>query len=419
MQKFLSLPFRHIAAFILLLSTAGCLKDKSTYTYQIVTPVYKTLTEVRADMKSGPVEELRTPGKIYVYGKYLFVNEINRGIHIIDNSSPSAPKKISFIKIPGNVDLAVKGNILYADTYRDLVAMDISDPKNVTAKKFLSNVFPYQGGYIMNTSGNPDSTLVLVDYTVKDTTVDANYRGRYYFDCPNCMYANAAQATASAGQGKAGSMSRFALVNDNLFTVSQTDLTVINTSTAADPTVVVTKKISNWGIETIFPLKDKLFIGSNSAMYIYDITNPSSPTQLSQFTHFRSCDPVVAEGNYAYVTLRDGNSCGTKINELQVVDITNLNAPALKKTYAQQNPRGLSKDGNTLIICDGPAGVKFFDATDVSNIVLRSTITGIDPNDVITIGPIAIVTANDGLYQFDFSDIGSVKQISRLSITRN
>ncbi|HHN47860.1 MAG TPA: hypothetical protein ENN08_02830, partial [Bacteroidales bacterium] len=53
---------------------------------------------------------------------------MNQGIHVVDNSNPASPQIISFIAIPGNYDLAIRGNILFADSYIDLVALDISDP---------------------------------------------------------------------------------------------------------------------------------------------------------------------------------------------------------------------------------------------------------------------------------------------------
>src|SRR5437867_12520350 len=102
-----------IAGFIL----HSCLKDKCTHTYRIYTPVYKTTQEVRANIKSNGPKEIVNAGKLYLRGPYIFLNEIDRGIHIIDNTNPASPKNIAFIDIPGNMDLAVKGNTLYADLY--------------------------------------------------------------------------------------------------------------------------------------------------------------------------------------------------------------------------------------------------------------------------------------------------------------
>src|SRR5436305_88536 len=97
-----------------LLFLQGCFKDSCRNSYAIYIPVYKTLSQVRASMKSEAPRPLQNTGKLYVQGNYIFLNEVQKGIHVIDNTNPSNPKNISFINIPGNIDLAVKGNYLYA-----------------------------------------------------------------------------------------------------------------------------------------------------------------------------------------------------------------------------------------------------------------------------------------------------------------
>src|SRR5215208_6306238 len=99
-----------LVIFCLVVLLPGCLKDSCRNTYRIYMPVYKTLTQARADMKSNAPQTLQNTGKIYVFGNYIFLNELNKGIHVIDNSNPSSPRNMNFINIPNNVDLAVKGN---------------------------------------------------------------------------------------------------------------------------------------------------------------------------------------------------------------------------------------------------------------------------------------------------------------------
>ena len=104
-----------IAAIISLAFLSGCIKDqcKSTNTYTFYKPVYKTTAEVRANIRSNSPRDIEQPGKLYIRGNYIFLNEVDKGIHVIDNSNPSNPARVAFIDIPGNMDLAVKGNILY------------------------------------------------------------------------------------------------------------------------------------------------------------------------------------------------------------------------------------------------------------------------------------------------------------------
>src|SRR5215213_4433485 len=129
---------KNIIPLLLLLAApiffTSCIKDKCTRTYTFYEPVYKTPAEVRANIKSNAARAVERPGKLFIRGNYIFLNETDRGIHIIDNTNHSAPKNVAFIDIPGNVDVAVKGNTLYADSYVDLVTLDITDPLNVSVK---------------------------------------------------------------------------------------------------------------------------------------------------------------------------------------------------------------------------------------------------------------------------------------------
>src|SRR5258706_7483184 len=158
-----------ILVFIVFLFS-GCMKDKITRTYKISTPIYEVLTTFRESVKSQSPAIIENTGKLTVIGKYILLSEPLKGIHVIDNSNPSSPKNVSFINIPGNEDMAVKGNTLYADAYGDLVTFDISDPLNAKAKEFTANVFPdhsnyYLGNYVPGGIINPDSINVVIGWS--------------------------------------------------------------------------------------------------------------------------------------------------------------------------------------------------------------------------------------------------------------
>lgn len=139
-------------AFLLLLALLGCHTNidtsappagAPTFSGEGYRPIYLSETEIRQITTESP-QPLRKPGKIYLKGNYLFINEQGKGLHLIDNADPRAPRKLSFIKIPGNVDLAVKGNLLYADNGRDFVVLNISDPTKIQLVKRIENAFPVQ-----------------------------------------------------------------------------------------------------------------------------------------------------------------------------------------------------------------------------------------------------------------------------------
>jgi hypothetical protein len=130
----------------------------------------------------------------------------------------------------------------------------------------------------------------------------------------------------------------------------------------------------------------------------------------------RACDPVVADNNYAYVTLRNGTICSGFNNQLELIDISSLQQPQLAKIYPMTNPHGLAKDNNLLFICDGRDGLKMYDATDPLNILLRKTISGIETYDAIAWNNNLLVVAKDGLYQYDYSNPASLVQRSKLEV---
>ena len=414
----LLLAFRYLIALPVLFCFSGCLKDTCEETFQLQIPVFKSLSAVRADMKGGVPRDIQYPGKIFTIGQYIFVNEIDRGIHVIDNANPVSPRNISFINIPGNMDMAVQNNTLYADSYSDLVTMDISDINNITAQKFVSNVFPDRNFYYYSTSTNPDSIKVVVDFILKDTVVDCQTY-RMMSGCATCAYAMDTRAAMSAagGQkaGKGGSMARFTILKNHLYTVTRSDLRVFNLSQPADPQLVNTRQVGSWNIETIFPFINKLFIGSTTGMFIFDVTDPAAPNLTGQFAHVQSCDPVIADDNYAYVTLRNGTMCAGNVNQLDVLDIRTV-TPSLLKTYPLTNPHGLSKENNLLYVCEGDAGLKVFDATNVLSLKQVAHLKNIDAFDVITNGNLALVIGRDGLYQFDISQTSNIKQVSRIPV---
>jgi hypothetical protein len=418
MNRHILLTLQAICACTILLLLSGCFKDNCKHSYKLYTPVYKTLTEVRANMKSGAPRSLENPGKLYVFGNYIFLNEDNKGIHIIDNSQPSAPKNIAFVNIPGNVDLSVSGSTLYADSYSDLVVFDISTPTQVTAKKFLNNVFPHRNSFYLGASSNPDSIKVIADWVSRDTVVECETYTYLYNNFYALSQADKSGSYASPGVGgMGGSMARFTIFNNHLYTVTNTNLKVFNISSRENPSFTNEVNIG-WGIETIYPFKDKLFIGSNTGMFIYDVSNPGTPSKLGQFQHVFSCDPVIAEDKYAYVTLRSGTICRNATNLLEVINIENVLQPSAVKTYTMTNPHGLSKDGNILFLCDGKAGLKIYDASNVLNVKLIKTVDNLETFDVIAWNRRALVVAKDGLYQFDYTDQGNIKLLSKINIDK-
>ncbi len=435
------------ASLKLMLLTAGLLalgacEDvcQQTYVYTLYEPVYMTREEMRAAIKPEVPVALEKPGKIYLYGKYLLINEVNKGIHVFNNANPKAPQALAFISIPGNVDMAVKDNILYADNATDLIALDISNPAEAKVVKQVESVFPVAGqtypGPWRPAAMMPDlnpARGVIVDWVKKeerqvsgcDQPTDlqtgwTNWNGGIFFaTMEDSRLANTSVAPPVNTTGIGGSMARFTIAQDHLYTVDNTTLRVFAINQAADPQPGSTINVG-WNIETIFPYKNNLFIGSQTGMFIFDASNPAQPVQQGMFSHLMACDPVVVDDKYAYVTLRSGTFCrNTTLNQLDVVDIRDLRNPKLVKSYPMQNPHGLGKDGNTLFVCDGKSGLKVYDATDINTIDKNQLAAeSIHSYDIIPFGNIAIVIGEDGLYQYDYSDPKKLRLLSKIAVNK-
>lgn len=413
-----------ITARLMLLSLgavllAGCAKDncQKVRTYTIYKPVFRTKDSVRNNIRSNVARAIERPGKIYIKGNYIFLNEIDKGIHVIDNTNPAAPVNKAFIDVPGNIDIAVKGNVLYADLYTDMVAIDITNPLQVSVKKIIDNLFPYRlYGNGFTTDGNATGQII-VDWEKRDTSVVEDCTQPFFeMDGGFFIATSGSNGVKSSPFGTGGSMARFAIAGDRLYTVSRSDLEVIDISVLENPVVRATVSLG-WNIETIFPFRNQLFIGSTTGMFVYNISNPDQPQPAGRFSHVQSCDPVIADDNYAYVTLRSGTNCNTTINQLEVLRLSSGSSadPQLVKTYPMANPHGLSKDNDLLFICDGIAGLKMYNAADVQNLVLLKTIN-VNAYDVIASGNHALLIGQDGLYQYDYTDRNNIRLLSRMEV---
>jgi hypothetical protein len=194
-------------------------------------------------------------------------------------------------------------------------------------------------------------------------------------------------------------MARFAIAGNYLYTVGTRDLTLFDISNPAEPQKQNEIPLG-WDIETIFPYGDKLFIGTQTGMQILSIADPAAPKHLSYFRHVVSCDPVVTDGRYAYITLSTGTACRQATNELQIADLQNITSPELVAKYDMTNPKGLGIDQNTLFVCDN--GLKMYDATNVKALELKKHFS-INAYDVIPNNGHLLVIGSDGFYQYRYT----------------
>ena len=387
--------------------------DDADYEFvQVATPQLMSKTAFRSSVEVIAPKTIEEPGKIYVYQDYIFVGDVHSGIHIIDNSDPKSPKAIKFIQIPGNEDISVKDNFLYADSATDLVIFDISDINIISIIEQLEDVFnvynydiPVEAEAVDYGKFDSDDDII-VGWTLTterrkkvDNTMDIA------LDDGVVLSAGAESMT-----GTGGSLARFQIVDNYLYTVGNYEMAIFNIQNLAEP-VLSNTQYAGWNIETMFQAEGYLYLGSTNGMYIYNLVNPSSPEFVSDFTHWEGCDPVVVDGDYAYLTLRGGNLCGQLESVLEVIDISDKTNPTLAARYNLENPYGLGIKNDMLYVCDGTAGLKLFERETSEDLRLVNSLKDIQAKDVIPLEKSLIMIGEKTLYQYEYIE-NSIELIS-------
>lgn len=428
------LRFLSLTLLVAALGLSSCKKDKcvQTVTYTVYEPQYMSYGELRSAVKTEAPRALQTPGKIYLKGNYIFVSETGKGIHVIDNTNPAAPQNIAFINVPGNADIAATGNVLYADSYIDMVALDITNPQNVTVLSRVQDAMPYElyyNGYVADPAKGVVKEWKSVQKTEKmNTDCNGNPGGGVMwledvFSPGGTPVLNTSGVAGTANvpntTGVGGSLARFAIAANTLYVVDNSNLKTFNISSPGNPVQSGTANVGR-NIETIFPHNNHLFIGSSEGMYIYNINNPLNPSYVSSYMHIFACDPVVVDEHYAYITLRSGTPCNTNINQLEVVDISNISTPTLTYTMPMTNPAGLGIADKTLFICDGNDGLEVYNATNVNTIAnnMIASFPNVKAHDVIPYNNVLITIAADGLYQYNYTNLQNITLLSRIPIAQ-
>jgi hypothetical protein len=390
---------------------------------------------VHVTTKSQRIENY---GKICFYNGYLYISEPGEGIHIIDNRNPSNPAQVGFIELLGNADIAIKNDLLYADALIDLVWFDITNPALPELKGRLENVFPEVYPVMDNSYGYDYSSVytengirkgVVVGWKLGERTMlveESNSRpdfwGWIFGGGKNVMFDTSAPPMASpsnkSSSGVNGSMSRFALYDKYLYCVINYQMQIFDLSTEK-PEKISGENIYVGNVETIFSYKENMFLGMPTGMSIYSVKNPTKPERCSTITHVLGCDPVVVDNDLAYVTVHSGNFCGQNNDELFIVDVKDVYHPQQLVSYQMVNPKGLGIDSEkqTLFLCDD--GLKVFKIGDNPQTLISNQLThikGMDGFDLIPYDNVLMMIADDGLYQYDYSNIQELKKLSVIPV---
>lgn len=235
--------------------------------------------------------------------------------------------------------------------------------------------------------------------------------------CDKSSSADTAAAIGTTGTG--GSLARFTIAGNYLYTVDKQNLKVFYIGNGAQAEFKKTVPVG-FEIETIYPFKDKLFVGSTSVVHIFSIADGANPQKLSEAispTVLRRCDPVVAKDTVAYATLRTNGECGGTQSILAVYDIRDITKPVQKGSAFVSEPYGLGYADTTLYVCDRMQGLIVFNIAQAytPKKVAEVRIASSYFIDVIPYGNVLLCWLNTGLAIYDITNREKpvlIKQIS-------
>ena len=417
-----------VVLLLVLIVILGSCEDRRFQTLTANVPVYISWDELRSSYGFDASRTIEKPGKIYFTDQVIDINECLEGVHLVDISDPGDPQKIGFINAPGNIDIAIKDSVLFLDSYTDLLLVDISDPRSPEKIKRVEDVFEYTlPEYDMD---YPLATIeeekgVVTGWEVKRHTQEIQQQPviwpfyEHRLDASSLM--SSVQPGGGSAYGVAGSMARFLTHEEYLFVLDQESrLKVLEISDINNPRIVTEKHVG-WGLETLFIQNTYLYVGSRQGLYILDISDPGQPHQTSMYRHITSCDPVVVQGNIAYVTLRSGNRCGGTEDLLEIIDISDKYNPEKIASYGKKEPYGLGVKGQLLFVCEGKHGLGIYDASDLNHIKEnRIALFGeIEATDVIPMDTLLFTIGDSGFYIYDFSDVQEIFLLSKIEVDRS
>ncbi len=399
-----------LGAICIAIIFTSCNQDSNSLfeaTYTKALPIYADLELIRGQALLAPVRDINNPGKVYVSENLLLIGEEKEGIHVFDNSDPTNPTAVSFITVPGNNEFYVQGNYIYAESYYDMLKIDISDMLSPELVNRVEEAFTTE---FINDKGD---ALIGFEFEQITEEIDENTdlwniaqnNEIVYYDFSNRLIPASAVPSSFAGSSssKIGSVNRIAYNDGYLYTISNEYLTVFEDGAELS---LVRSDHGAWQMETIYPFKKKLFVGTRNSMEIFSISNPAEPMRETTFAHAAACDPVLPSDDVAYVTLRtDDDECaGAASDALLVVNTSDIFFPELVEEIAMESPYGLSLIGDRLYVGEGVNGLKIFNAADKYNLELIAHDKSVEAYDIIehpTQANIILVASPAGFGQYE------------------
>jgi hypothetical protein len=399
----------------------GCIGDtgKVTVVYKKATAIYGDLSALRSQTLSSTSRPISDAGKIFIGEDFLLIGEEGEGVHIFDNTVPENPVNVGFINIFGSREFYLAGNDLYAESFYDMVKIDLTD---IRQPRLVSRVNDAFATPVENSMGEQligfNYETVSEEFGINDSRlleIRQSINNTIYLNFEEQLIPPSAVPTSFAGNsnGTIGTVNRIAEHNGYVYVLGTSRLSVF--STAGSFELMSQEKIG-WQMETVYPMGDRLFIGTQNSMEVFNISDPIAPKLEGEYWHPTSCDPVLpVSENTAYVSLRSGDfaACPGDTNELLVLNVdSNFSRVTQIQSFTLSSPYGMTLKGDRLYVGEGANGLAVFDASNPRTLSLIDIDRSIEAYDIIphpTRSDLILIAGPEGFSQYEIqaSDIFS------------
>jgi len=158
----------HALLILILLLTLSWSIDPDDSSSTSYTPVLLHKEDLSKSISYQDAQPFEKPGKIYTYQQTLFIVDLFRGVHMINNADPVNPIREAFLFIPGVMDISVKDDILFADNAIDLISLDLNALPEIVIPDRVEGVFPEPTPpdldripYAYSSGNRPENTVIV------------------------------------------------------------------------------------------------------------------------------------------------------------------------------------------------------------------------------------------------------------------
>lgn len=404
-----------------------------------------TVVDISDSLAPKVVSRVPTPGyprEATVSGTRLYVSG-GLGVAQLDSTTPSHPVVAGDAGRGFGARLALKGGRLYSASWETIGILDTSQVHNVSSIGALYHQSQNFTDISVNDAGNiactvdADDHLQFVDVSgsvpvlLKTLTTDAMpYSCRFHGDFVFVTTSDEVEVVDAGAPGSAAVVDRIAIkttspviFNGNIAYVSDGDHLKIYVYDVSNPSSPVLKNIASGYLGKYAVVQNnKIYTRGQNPYYfvILDISNPLDPSFMGSTTGFGEVIyPFAVSGTVAYLLTYDINS---QQKTLQVLDVSNPALPVTISSLPVPDPPGVDGIGlptppaslvankNTLYIAGWDTGIQMVDVSDPRNprIAGARYYPIFILADVAAKGPYAFVADSVlGLHVFDFTDPSS------------